>query len=44
MPVDELRETYEIHMVKEDREYMMLDMEGIPMFCAAMMTLFEGNQ
>ena len=44
LPVDKLKETYNLEMTEDDREYLLLDVGAIPMFSAAMMTLFEGNQ
>jgi len=43
LPVDKLKETYNLELTEEDREYVMLDIQAVPMFSAAMMTLFEGN-
>ena len=40
----DLNKNYEIKLLPEDREYVEWDVTAIPMFCSAMMNLFEGNQ
>jgi len=31
-------------LTEEDRDYVGIDFAALPMFCAAMMCIFEGNQ
>jgi amino acid permease len=33
-----------MHLKEEDRDYNQIDWVMVPVFCATMMTLFEGNQ
>ena len=44
MSVDEANSTYGLHLTEEDRDYKIFDGMMVPVFCAAMMSLFEGNQ
>jgi len=44
MSPQEASQTYGIELTEEDRKYTELDWLMIPVFCATMMTLFEGNQ
>ena len=39
-----LQKEYGLKITAEDREYVEWNFAEIPMFCAAMMNLFEGNQ
>ena len=40
----EVEDEYHIHLTDDDRQYTMFDGMMLPIFCATMMTLFEGNQ
>jgi hypothetical protein len=40
----EIDDEYHVHVTDEDRNYNYFDGGMIPVFCATMMTLFEGNQ
>jgi hypothetical protein len=41
---DEVNERYPgMHLKDEDRDYNQIDWVMVPVFCATMMTLFEGN-
>jgi len=40
----EVEDEYHITVTEEDREYKYWDTIMVPIFCATMMTLFEGNQ
>ena len=42
--VEEVQTNYNIELEEEDRAYLSINFAALPMFCAAMMTLFEGNQ
>lgn len=40
----ELEDEYHITVTEDDRDYKYIDWVMLPIFCATMMTLFEGNQ
>ena len=40
----EVEDDYHVQITEEDRQYNMFDGMMLPIFCATMMTLFEGNQ
>lgn len=44
MSPDEANDTYGTHITDDDRDYKVFDGMMLPIFCAAMMSLFEGNQ
>ena len=44
MTAEEASETYHIQLTEDDRVYNQWDTSMLPLFCATMMTLFEGNQ
>ena len=44
MSPQEADDTYGLHITDDDRDYKYFDGLMIPIFCAAMMSLFEGNQ
>lgn len=39
-----MNDTYNLPLTEEDRNYNYWDTSMLPLFCATMMTLFEGNQ
>jgi len=39
----EANDEYGLKLTDEDRDYKYIDGMNIPIFCAAMMSLFEGN-
>jgi len=43
MSPQEANETYGTHITDDDRDYKLFDGMMLPIFCAAMMSLFEGN-
>jgi amino acid permease len=44
MSPQEVEDTYHIQLKDEDRDYNYWSTSQLPIFCAAMATLFEGNQ
>jgi hypothetical protein len=44
MSPEEANSTYGLHLKDDDRDYVGVDWIMVPVFCATMMTLFEGNQ
>ena len=44
MTPDEIYDEYDLKITDEDRQYNYWDTWMIPIFCATMMCLFEGNQ
>lgn len=44
MSPQEADDTYGLHITDDDRDYKYFDGMMLPIFCAAMMSLFEGNQ
>jgi amino acid permease len=43
MSPQEADDTYGLKLTDDDRDYKYIDAMNIPIFCAAMMSLFEGN-
>ena len=44
MTPQEVNDEYHLPLTEDDRNYNYWDTSMLPLFCATMMTLFEGNQ